>query len=75
MARSTAATHEGDLDVFVGAKTEIGRFLAGLASLGADDFHASPEQITWSLVGSPNISGSACRRSRASQPARAYLTR
>ncbi|WP_137113173.1 hypothetical protein [Rhodobacter sp. SY28-1] len=54
MARKTAAPNDKALDAFVAAKTEIDRLLAELASLSADHFHASPDEITWSHVGSAN---------------------
>lgn len=54
MARKTTATNEQALDAFLAAKAEIDRLLAELAALSADHFHASPEEITWSHVGSAN---------------------
>lgn len=54
MARKTAAPNDKALDAFLAAKTEIDRLLAELASLSADHFHTSPDEITWSHVGSAN---------------------
>ena len=52
MARKTAATHEGALDAFLATKAEIDRLLAELVTSSTDHFHASPDEITWSHVGS-----------------------
>jgi hypothetical protein len=54
MARKTAATNDKALDAFLAAKTEIDRLLAELASLSADHFDTSPDEIIWSHVGSAN---------------------
>jgi uncharacterized damage-inducible protein DinB len=54
MARKTAATNEQALDAFLAAKTEIDRLLAELARLSAEHFHADPEGINWSHVGTAN---------------------
>ena len=54
MARKTAATNEQALDAFLAAKAEIDRLLAELATLSADHFHASPDEISWGHVGSAN---------------------
>lgn len=54
MARKTAQTNEQALDAFLAAKAEIDRLLAELAAVSADHFQASPDEITWSHVGSAN---------------------
>lgn len=54
MARKTAATNEQALDAFLAVKTEVDRLLAELVALGADHFHATPDEVSWGHVGSAN---------------------
>ena len=42
------------LDAFIAAKAEIDAMLARLASLSADHFETSPDEIHWGHVGTPN---------------------
>ncbi len=51
MARKTGQTNEQALAAFIAAKTEIDRILADLATLSADHFNATPDEITWGHVG------------------------
>jgi hypothetical protein len=42
------------LDAFIAAKTEIDAMLERLATLSADHFETSPEEIHWGHVGTLN---------------------
>ena len=42
------------LDAFIAAKTEIDAMLERLATLSADHFKASPDEINWGHVGTLN---------------------
>lgn len=54
MARCTAQTNDKALADFIAAKAEIDRLLSELTALSADHFHANPDDITWSHVGTAN---------------------
>lgn len=47
-------TNDVALDAFIAAKTEIDAMLARLASLSADNFGYSPEEVHWGHVGTLN---------------------
>jgi metal-dependent amidase/aminoacylase/carboxypeptidase family protein len=51
MARTTGSPNDQALAAFIAAKAEIDNLLAELAALSADHFHANPDEITWSHVG------------------------
>lgn len=54
MAPKTERTNEKALAAFIAAKAEIDRILADLASLSAEHFQATPDEITWGHVGTAN---------------------
>lgn len=54
MAPKTERTNDKALAAFIAAKAEIDRILADLASLSAEHFQATPDEITWGHVGTAN---------------------
>ena len=54
MTRRATATNEKALDAFIAAKTEIDAMLERLATLSANHFETSPDEIHWGHVGTLN---------------------
>ena len=54
MTRRANTTNEKALDAFIAAKTEIDAMLERLATLSANHFETSPDEIHWGHVGTLN---------------------